>query len=122
MDTDVDGILRDDDLLGRMIDTFVLAQLRAEMPLYDKPPRLYHLRQEGCAREVDLVAELNPRQVIGLEIKARSAPADKDARHLVWLRDQLGESFVAGVVLHTGPHVYRLADRIVAAPIASIWG
>ena len=104
-----------------MIDTFVLAQLRAETPLYDKPPRLYHLRQEGGAREVDLVAELNPRQVIGLEIKARSAPAAKDARHLVWLRDQLGESFVAGVVLHTGPHTYRLADRIVAAPIASIW-
>ena len=25
-----------------------------------------------------------------------------DARHLVWLRDQLGDRFAAGVVLHTG--------------------
>ena len=30
------------------------------------------------------------RRVIGLEIKARSAPSAESARHLVWLRDRLG--------------------------------
>ncbi len=38
------------------------------------------------------------------------------------LTRQLGERFLAGVVLHTGPHVYRLAERIIAAPIAVLWG
>jgi uncharacterized protein len=121
LETDADGVLRNGNLLGRMIDTFVLAQLRAEGPIYDRPPRLFHLRQEGGAREVDIVAELNYRTVVGLEIKASSAPTAQDARHLVWLRDQLGEIFTGGVVLHTGPHVYRLADRVVAVPIACIW-
>ncbi|MGH3801026.1 MAG: DUF4143 domain-containing protein, partial [Pseudonocardiaceae bacterium] len=83
--------------------------------------RLYHLRQEGGAREIDLIAELGLRRVIGLEIKARSAPSAESARHLVWLRDQLGDTFVGGIVLHTGRHAYRLDERIVAAPICTIW-
>lgn len=70
----------------------------------------------GCSH-----AELNYRKVIGVEVTASSAPNRESARHLIWLRDQLGEVFVGGVVLHTGPHVYRLDDRIVAAPIACLW-
>lgn len=37
MDADVDSVLRNGNLLGRMIDTFVLAQLRAEGVVYDHP-------------------------------------------------------------------------------------
>jgi hypothetical protein len=44
-----------------------------------------------------------------------------DARHLAWLRDEVGDLFVAGIAFHTGPHVFPLADRIVAAPVASLW-
>ncbi|MGH8903983.1 MAG: ATP-binding protein [Egibacteraceae bacterium] len=118
---DGEGVLRDGDLLGRMIDTFVLAQLRAEVPLSPRPSRLYHLRQEGGAREVDLVAEFGARTLVAVEIKARSAVNRDAARHLIWLRDQLGEDFVAGVVLHTGPRIYQLDERIVAAPVATLW-
>jgi predicted AAA+ superfamily ATPase len=121
LQTNGDGVLRDGNLLGRMIDTFVLAQLRAELALSDRPPRLYHLRREGGDREIDLVAEFGGRYVVAVEIKAHSAPTPHAARHLVWLREQLGDRFLAGVVLHTGPRIYRLDDRVVAAPIASIW-
>lgn len=41
--------------------------------------------------------------------------------HLEWLRDQLGEQFRVGVVLHTGSRIFSLGDRIVAPPIASLW-
>lgn len=104
-----------------MIDTFVLSQLRAEQPKYDSPPRLYHLRQENGAREVDIVAELDYRTIVALEVKAGGGPDRHDARHLIWLRDQLGDQFAGGVVLHTGRDVYPLDDRVVAAPIACIW-
>jgi hypothetical protein len=59
--------------------------------------------------------------VLGLEIKASSAPGLDDAVHLVWLRDRLGDRCTAGIVLHTGPHPFRLADRIWALPVAAIW-
>jgi predicted AAA+ superfamily ATPase len=118
---DAEGVLRDGDLLGRFVDTFVASQLRAELELSRTRPRLFHLREEQGRHEVDLVAELGGRRVVGIEVKATSAPRAEDARHLAWLRDHLGERFTAGVVFHTGPRTFSLGDRIVAAPIATIW-
>ncbi len=118
---DVNGILRDGDLLGRLLDTFVTSQLRAELPICSSRPRLYHLRQEQGRREIDLIAELGGGRVIGIEIKADASPRPEGVRHLAWLRDTLGDVFVAGVLLHTGRHSYQMADKITALPIASLW-
>ena len=119
---DAAAVLRDGDVLGRLLDTFAASQLRAELPVSATHPQLFHLRDEQGRHEVDLLAELGGGQVVGIEVKATAAPHRDDARHLVWLRDRLGDRFVAGVVLHTGPRVFRLEERITAAPIASLWG
>ena len=84
-------------------------------------PQLYHLRDRDGRHEVDLIADLGARGVIGLEIKAHSAPRLSDARHLKWLRDQLGDQFKAGALLHTGPAQFTLGDRIEAIPICALW-
>ncbi|MFA5890581.1 MAG: DUF4143 domain-containing protein [Actinomycetota bacterium] len=118
---DAAGIMRDGEILGRVLDTFVTSQVRAETPLAESRPRLYHLRQEEGRHEVDLLAELAGGGIVGIEIKANAAPDLAAAKHLAWLRDKLGNRFVAGVVLHTGPRSYSLADRILAAPIATLW-
>jgi predicted AAA+ superfamily ATPase len=117
-----DAVLGDGDMLGRMLDTFVVAQLRPETVVAGSEPRLYHLRTEAGRHEVDVVAELGGQRVIGIEIKAGAAPTAADARHLRWLREELGDRFVTGVVLHTGPRVYELGDGVIAAPISSLWG
>ena len=119
---DSNGVLRDGDLLGRVLDTFVAAQLRPEVALSECTPRLHHLRTEGGAHEIDLVAELGGDQLIAIEVKADAAPKAKDTRHLAWLRDELGDRFIAGVLFHTGPRIYRLGERITAAPISTLWG
>jgi len=120
---DEQAVIADGDLLGRMLDTFVAAQLRPELAISSSRPRLHHLRTEEGRHEIDLIAELAGQRVVGIEVKASAAPtAREDARHLAWLAEQLGERFLAGVILHTGPHVYRLTERIVAAPIAVLWG
>ena len=118
---DANGVLRDGDLLGRVLDTFVAAQLRAELPVTECRPRLYHLRQEQGRHEVDLLAELAAMRVIAIEVKASATPNADAARHLAWLRDELGSRFLKGVVLHTGPRVFELDKAIVAAPIATLW-
>jgi len=118
---DVRGVLSDGDLLGRLLDTFVAAQLRPEVIVSESRPRLHHLRTQSGRDEIDLLAELGGERVIAVEVKADAAPGRRAARHLVWLRDRLGERFVAGVVLHTGPRTFELDERIVAAPISSIW-
>ena len=118
---DVDHVLRDGDLLGRLLDTLVVAQLRAELPVAATRPRLCHLRQQQGRLEVDILAELAGGRLVGIEVKATAAPGPSDARHLAALRDAEPERFVAGVVLHTGPRTFGLGDRIWAAPISSLW-
>lgn len=115
------AVLRDGDLLGRLIETLVLAQLQAEAPYCLSRPRLHHLRQAEGRHEVDVVADLGGGRVVALEVKAAAAPRAEDARHLRWLRDQLLDRFVAGVVLHTGPSAFALGDRLFALPISTLW-
>ncbi|MBI5363933.1 MAG: ATP-binding protein [Planctomycetes bacterium] len=118
---DTAAVLRNGDLLGRTLDTFVTAHLRAEAEVSHTRPRMYHLRTAEGRQEVDLLIEFGAGDVVAFEIKASSAPDSGSARHLAWLRDHLGERFVAGVVLHTGPKTFELGDRIVAAPISTLW-
>ena len=118
---DVDLVLRSGDLLGRLLDTFVAAQLRAELASAASRPSLYHVRQQQGRFEVDLLAELGGGRLVGIEIKADAAPSGDSARHLAALRDRYPDAFVAGIVLHTGPRAYRLGDRLLAAPISTLW-
>jgi uncharacterized protein len=118
---DIPGVRRDGDLLGRLLDTFVMAQLRAEAMICKAEPGLYHLRSEQGRHEVDIVAEYPNGGMFGFEIKAGGGPSLNDAKHLQWLRDELGDRFIGGAVLHSGPRLYPLTERIVAAPICSLW-
>jgi predicted AAA+ superfamily ATPase len=116
-----EAILYGPDMLGRLMDTFVAAQLRSELAVSNLGPRLYHLRDEHGRREVDLVIETASGKLIGIEVKASATVTASDARHLAWLRDETGDAFAAGIVLHTGPHVFPLGDRLIAAPVSSLW-
>jgi predicted AAA+ superfamily ATPase len=116
------AVMRDGNLLGRLIETYVLAQIRPELELAGFTPRLYHLREKNGRHEIDLIAELSGGDVVAIEIKSSAAPTRGDARHLEWLREQLGERFLAGAVLHTGPRPFQLAERVFALPICTLWG
>jgi predicted AAA+ superfamily ATPase len=119
---DAGAVMRDGDLLGRTIDTFVLSQIRATVPIAESRPRLYPHRTELGRHEVDLIAELGGRRLVAIEVKAHAAPDREAARHLAWLRDELGERFVRGIVLHTGTRIFEMGERIIAAPICTLWG
>jgi uncharacterized protein len=115
------AIMVDGDLLGRLLDTFVCAQLRGQLATAKVRPRLFHLRKQDRRREIDLVVEFGGGAIAALEVKADAAPGPDSARHMAWLRDELGPRFLAGVVLHTGPHAYSLGERLCASPMSALW-
>lgn len=82
---------------------------------------MFHLRRERGRREVDPIVEYGAGRILAIEINATSAPTRDDARHLNWLRHQLADRFLGGVILHTGPRTFQLDDSIVAAPIRALW-
>jgi hypothetical protein len=119
---DVAALMRQGDLLGRILDTFVVSQIRPELEYSPDRPRLFHLREKEGRREIDLLAELAATDVVAIEVKATAAPSSREARHLHWLRETLGPKFVAGAVFHTGPQVFSLGERVLAVPICALWG
>ena len=119
---DARAALRNADLLGRILDSFVVAQLRAECVVSELSPRLFHARDANGRREVDVLIEFADGRVIGIEVKAESAPGPEAARHLRWLRAGVGSRFRLGIVLHTGPRPFRLDESIIALPICALWG
>ncbi len=117
----IDDVLASPRLLGSLIETFVTAQLRAEATVAQTRYRLSHLREQDGRREIDIIVELGGGRIIGIAVKSAADIKSHDARHLAWLSHTLGDRFVAGMVLHTGPDTFQLANRIHAAPISSLW-
>ena len=68
-----------------------------------------------------MIAELAGGRVVGVEIKAAACVGRSDARHLSWLGEKMQERFAGGVVLHTDRDTFELGDRILAAPISTLW-
>lgn len=114
-------VLLDGDLLGRLIETFVVAQIRAELSLRVPGCRMHHLRTSQGRNEIDLVIEVGARRLVAIEIKATSTPDPSDATHLRWFRRELGDAVLATVLLHTGPNTLTFDDGTIAAPISALW-
>lgn len=102
---------------GRYLESFVMQQLRPQVDLVRGA--LLHLRTSAGEREVDAVVE-TAAGLVGIEVKLGTHPGPADARTLEWLRDQQGERFLLGLVVHSGRDSYPLGERLWAVPIAAL--
>lgn len=105
-----------------LLETFVVAQLRAQAEVSEKRPTIYHLRELNGRHEIDVLMELGGRDVIAVEIKADSAPGPDASRHLRWLQERLSDRFLCGIVFHTGSSRFDMDRKIFALPICALWG
>lgn len=119
---DVDGMERDvsSTLTGGFVEGFVIGELAKQRAWSQKDYTLSHYR-DNHGREVDVVLEDRRREVVGLEVKASTSVGASDFRGLEFLRDKVGDRFVAGIVLYTGDHAVPFGDRLWALPIAMVW-
>lgn len=74
-----------------------------------------HLRTQDGRHEVDLIVERDGA-VVAIEVKLATTITDADVKHLLWLREQLGDDLVDAVVISTGPDAYRRRDGIAVVP------
>lgn len=104
---------------GPLLETYVVGELAKQASWSERPVELRHYRDRD-QREVDVVLERG-QDIVGIEVKATATPNVRHARHLTYLRDRIGPRFKLGVVLYTGEHVVPLGDRLVAAPVSTLW-
>ena len=107
---------RDGPLLGALFESLVTLSVRVYAEAADAG--VGHFRTKGGEREVDLIVERKDRHVVALEVKLGSAVGDRDVRHLLRLRDDLGDLLLDAVVINTGSQPYRRPDAIAVVPAA----
>lgn len=104
--------------LGGVVETFVVNELRRQQGWSETPFELSHFRDRNGA-EVDIIIETD-RGVLAIEVKAASTAQNRDFKHLAFLRDRLGDEFLAGVVLHLGA-AGPVGNRLWTMPVTSLW-
>ncbi|HSO04380.1 MAG TPA: ATP-binding protein [Candidatus Limnocylindrales bacterium] len=105
---------------GNLLETFVVGELRKQVSWLDASVTVGHWRTAD-GDEVDLVVERDDGAVVAFEVKAGERVPGDDLKALRKLRDALGDRFLAGVALSTGPRSYTYEDRIHVLPIDRIW-
>jgi uncharacterized protein len=106
--------------LGRLLETFVVGEIRKQASWMDEPVTLGHWRTSDGA-EVDLVVEFDDGDVVAFEVEPNERAAPATFNGLSQLREALGTRFRAGVVLTTGSRSYTHSDRLHAMPIDRLW-
>lgn len=112
-----------DTSVGGLVETFVVNELAKQLTWNDIGARMHHYRSHHGA-EIDLILEDPAGRVAAVEVKAAVSPGAGSVRWLAWLRDRLdhlGQDFVHGYVLHTGPNRVSLGDRLSLLPIEALW-
>lgn len=108
-------IPRDGTLLGALFESLVTLCVRVYAQASEA--QIGHLRTWSGDREVDLIVERG-RQIVAFEVKLGQVVDDRDVRHLVWLRNELGDDLADAAVITTGRAAYRRADGIAVIPAA----
>jgi predicted AAA+ superfamily ATPase len=82
--------------------------------------RLHHLRTRNGDHEVDLIVQRPDGRILAFEVKLADRVVDADAKHLKWLRAQIGDDLIDAGVLYAGERAYRRPDGLAVIPLALI--
>jgi uncharacterized protein len=109
----------DDQVTGRLLESFVAMELLRLSEWAETDVRLHHYRQGR--EEINLVMESRSGDMAAVEVKASATIRSRDYAAVLKLRDASGERFRAGVIVYTGAQTVPLGDRIWAMPVSGLW-
>lgn len=117
---DAHRLSEDRPLLGRLLETFVVGELRKQVSWTDPQISIYHFRTANGS-EADVVMEKADGTVAAIEVKASATADASDFAALQALRDQLGKRFRAGAVLYLGDQILPFGDKLWLVPVPTLW-
>ncbi len=108
------AVPRNGTLLGSLFESLVTLSVRVYAQAHEAT--VHHLRSRNGDREVDLIVQRRDQRVVALEVKLDGVPGSGAVRHLLWLREQLGDDLLDAAVITAGTHAYRRPDGIAVIP------
>ena len=107
-------MVRDGALFGRLFESLVTLSVRVYAQHAEA--RVRHLRTRDGREEIDVILETPDHRVLAIEVKLGATVGDADVRHLLWLREKLGDDVIDLVVVTTGSIAYRRPDGVAVVP------
>ena len=117
---DAPRLNRERALLGPLLETFVLQELRRQASFSPRSTEFFHFRDRDDA-EVDIVLERGAGAIAGVEVKAAASVSGSDFRGLRKLKEIAGAQFTHGVVLYDGEACIRFSEHFHAVPLRMLW-
>ncbi|MDR2974966.1 MAG: DUF4143 domain-containing protein [Propionibacteriaceae bacterium] len=100
-------------MLGALFEALVVQSVRIYADVNDAEAG--HLRQYDGRHEIDLIVNQGAR-FVGIEVKLARTVEDRDVRHLLWLKAQMGTLMADMIVVTTGTRAYRRPDGVAVIP------
>jgi len=116
---DVKRISEDDQVTGKLLESFVAMEIVKHVDWAQVDARAHHYRDGRD--EIDMVLESRSGDLVAIEVKASATLHARDWRALEKLRQRTDERFRAGVLIHAGRQTLPLGDRLWALPISGLW-
>lgn len=120
LDLDEARLIADPRLKGSLLEGFIVTELWKQMTWSDTRCSLFHYRTQA-KEEIDILLEDPAGRVVTIEVKARATVKKSDFKVMKGLADDLGERFVRGIVLYTGPEDLPFGPKLRAMPVSALW-
>ena len=105
---------------GAILETFVFGELLKLASWSEDRYTFSHFRNKE-RNEVDIVIEDGRGRIVGVEAKASATVSSRDFSGLRRLADACGDRFALGLVLYDHEQAVPFGERMVAAPISTLW-
>lgn len=107
--------------LGKITETFVFNELSCLIDCAELSYSIYHYRDRE-KREIDFIIEREDGAILAIEVKASKSIKKQDFQHLQFFQKKFKdlESFT-GLLLYCGKESLSFAEKLYAAPIASLY-
>ena len=112
-------IRADDQVTGKVFETFAVTEIIKHLEWTDYDARAYHF--QDSSGDIDLILESSDGRIAAVEMKAAATVSSRDTHRMRKLRDKLGERFAAGFLLCTRADTAPMSDRIWAVPVRALW-
>ena len=111
--------LRASPLPGRFVETLLMMEIQALLPLAETPAKLFHVRTHD-GLEVDGLVEIGQRH-LPFEIKASRTVTASDAAPIEkWI--SLNPTHGPGIILYMGDQLLSLSQNVRAVPCSALFG
>jgi len=113
-------LLRNPNVMGELLETFVINELKKQSQWLEQELTFYHYRDKDKV-EVDCVIESSNGDCYAIEIKAAATLSEKDFTGLKRLQNIAGDRFKIGILLYDGDHTSAFSDRLFSVPLGALW-